>query len=482
MSSNIDKVSASARLAAVVASSDDAIISKNLRGIITSWNKGAEELFGYVEDEVLGRSVTLLIPDDRAEEEPEILKRLARGETIDHLETIRRHKSGRLLDVSLSIAPLYNDDGFVVGASKTARDTTRQHQTEIDLARLAAIIESSSDAIISKDLNGIIQSWNPGAQQIFGYTAEEVIGQPVTILMPQDRVDEEPGILGRIRRGEKVNHYETVRQHKDGTLIDISLNVSPVYDAHGKVVGASKIARDITEHKKVAKLTAERVTAQRLLESQEAERSRIARDLHDHLGQQMTGFRLQLESLLKICEDVHLKSKVEELRTQAKKMDRDIGFLSWELRPSELDTLGLVDALASFVNEWSSQYEISAHFHSDLKESEKTPVSSSHGVEINLYRILQECLNNILKHAEASEVNVLLHHIGGQIVLVVEDNGNGIKDLRRGRQTKNKGGLGLIGMLERAALMGGTLEIESEPSKGTTILVRIPYRTKISPE
>ena len=114
---------------------------------------------------------------------------------------------------------------------------------------LASIVETSDDAIVSKDLNGIVTSWNRGAERVFGYTAEEMIGKSITALIPDGRHDEEPEILARIRRGERVEHYETVRQRKDGTLIDVSLTVSPVKDASGKIVGASKIARDVTEQK-----------------------------------------------------------------------------------------------------------------------------------------------------------------------------------------------------------------------------------------
>ena len=114
-------------------------------------------------------------------------------------------------------------------------------------AQLAAIVKSSDDAIIGKDLNGVIQSWNAGAERLFGYTAQEAVGQPVTILFPADRLNEEPSILDRIRQGERIQHYETVRRRKDGSLVDISLSVSPIVDAQGKIVGASKIARDITE-------------------------------------------------------------------------------------------------------------------------------------------------------------------------------------------------------------------------------------------
>src|ERR1044071_6323524 len=117
--------------------------------------------------------------------------------------------------------------------------------------RLAAIVESSDDAIVSKDLNGIITSWNKGAEDLFGYTADEAIGQSITILIPSDRLSEEDMVLGRIRRGERVDHFDTIRQRKDGALVPISLTVSPIRDANGTVVGASKIARNISDRKRI---------------------------------------------------------------------------------------------------------------------------------------------------------------------------------------------------------------------------------------
>jgi PAS domain S-box-containing protein len=129
-------------------------------------------------------------------------------------------------------------------------EIVQRRRAEQDLRRMAAIIENSDDAIISKDLDGVITSWNGGAERLFGYNAAEAIGRPVTMLMPPDRIDEEPGILARIRRGERIDHYDTVRRHKDGTLIDISLTVSPIKNGDGKTIGASKIARDITDRKR----------------------------------------------------------------------------------------------------------------------------------------------------------------------------------------------------------------------------------------
>ena len=131
-----------------------------------------------------------------------------------------------------------------------SRTSPNAEQAQAATAQLAAIVTSSKDAIISKDLDGVITSWNKGAEALFGYTAEEPIGRPVTLLIPEDRLDEEPQILERIRRGEAIEHYETVRRRKDGSLLDISLTVSPLRDASGRIVGASKIARDITERKR----------------------------------------------------------------------------------------------------------------------------------------------------------------------------------------------------------------------------------------
>ena len=230
-------------------SSDDAIISKNLNGIITSWNRGAEKLFGYTAEEAVGRPVAeILIPADLQHEEPDILARLRRGERIDHFETKRRHKDGTLLDISLTISPVKDRSGIIIGASKIARDLTLRKRIERDARLLSAIVDSSDDAIISKDLKGVITSWNRSAERLFGYTAAEAVGQSVaTLLIPDDRQAEEPDILAKLQDGQRVDHFETKRRRKDGTLLDISLTISPIKDATGRIVGASKIARDITD-------------------------------------------------------------------------------------------------------------------------------------------------------------------------------------------------------------------------------------------
>lgn len=239
-----------ARLAAIVCSSDDAIVSKKLDGFVTTWNGGAERIFGYTADEMIGRHITTIIPPELYDEEREIIARLSRGERIEHFETVRIAKDGRRINVSLTISPMRDASGKIVGASKIARDITERRRHEIELARMAAIVSSSDDAIISKTLQGFITSWNFGAERTFGYTAEEMLGRHITTIIPPELHEEEERIIGQLAKGERIEHYETVRLAKDGRRLDISLTVSPIRDSAGRVIGASKVARDVTERKR----------------------------------------------------------------------------------------------------------------------------------------------------------------------------------------------------------------------------------------
>ncbi|HUQ85953.1 MAG TPA: PAS domain S-box protein [Vicinamibacterales bacterium] len=234
-------------LAKVVESSDDAIVSKDLNSTILSWNRAAERMFGYTPEEAIGKSIRMIIPADRQGEEDEVLSRIGKGEAVTHFETIRQHKNGTLIPISLTVSPIYDDSGKVVGASKIARDISDRVEGAIASRRLAAVIESSDDAIVTKSLNSIITSWNPAAERIFGYTEEEAIGKSIRMLIPDDLQSEEDLVLSKIRAGDKVDHYETIRRRKDGKLIAVSLTVSPIRDNKGVIVGASKIARDVSD-------------------------------------------------------------------------------------------------------------------------------------------------------------------------------------------------------------------------------------------
>lgn len=247
---------AQSHLAALVASCDDAVISKSLDGEIRSWNAAAERIFGYSAAEIIGRSILTIIPPQLHDEEREILRKLRNGERIEHFETTRVAKDGRRIDISLSVSPIRDASGTVVGAAKIARDVTEQRrartlvaQAAVVEAQLAALVASSDDAIISKSLDGNVRSWNAAAERIFGYSAEEIIGRPILTIIPPELHDEERRILSKLRAGERIEHFETVRIAKDGRRVDISLGVSPIRDASGTIVGAAKIARDVTNRK-----------------------------------------------------------------------------------------------------------------------------------------------------------------------------------------------------------------------------------------
>jgi PAS domain S-box-containing protein len=250
-----DKAAADARayLAAIVESSDDAILSKDLNGIIRSCNAATERIFGYTAAELIGQPVRILIPPECQPEEDDILARLRRGERVDHFETVRLTKDRRRIDVSLTISPIRDASGTVIAASKIVRDISDHKRTRAAQSYLAAIVESSDDAILSKDLNGIVQSCNAAAVRLFGYQPSELIGRSIRILIPADRSTEEDDILARIRAGERIEHFETVRVAKDGRTLDISLSVSPIRDEAGRIVGVAKIARDITDQKRLAR-------------------------------------------------------------------------------------------------------------------------------------------------------------------------------------------------------------------------------------
>ena len=242
---------ARARLAAIVTWSSDVIVGKTLDGVITSWNPSAERLFGWTEAEAVGRHIKLIIPEDRWPEEDDVLARIRRGERVEHFETVRRAKDGRLVDVSITVSPIKDPTGRIVGASKVARDITERRQREVALRRYAAVVESSDDVIVTKTLDGTITAWNPAAERLFGWTEEQAIGRHIKLIVPEDRHAEEDEVLARIRRGERVDHFETVRRAKDGRLIDMSITVSPLKDSAGRVVGASKVGRDISERRRL---------------------------------------------------------------------------------------------------------------------------------------------------------------------------------------------------------------------------------------
>jgi PAS domain S-box-containing protein len=344
---------------------------------------------------------------------------------------------------------------------------------------LQITLSSIGDAVIAADNNGAVTFMNPVAEELTGWQQSSARGVPlekVFRVVHEETRDEVTNPVAKVfETGSLVgmaNH--SVLISKSGKEFPIDDSAAPIMDK-GKIRGVVLVFSDVTTRKMAERARRESEMMHRLVEAQEAERSRIARDLHDHLGQKMTGLRLRTEMLDdKTLNDGKRGEAINEVQTLAADIDRDIGFLSWELRPTELENLGLADALKSFVREWSKQYGIVADFQANLGENENLDTRLSHTVETNLYRIVQEGLNNVLKHAAAKNVSVLLQYRKTDVVLIIEDDGKGFDREVESLSGPEPGRLGMVVMQERAALLGGTLEIDSHPGGGTTIFARIP--------
>lgn len=331
--------------------------------------------------------------------------------------------------------------------------------------RLAAIVESSDDAIIAKDINGIITDWNNGAVRLYGYSAVEVVGKPISLLLPLDRANVVAEIMRKIRGGKPVKHFETVRQKNDGTRVEVSLTISPIFDPEGKIIGASTISRDITDRK----LAEENLAglSRRLLEAQEVERKRIARELHDNTNQRRTILTVGIEALMNAVPNqiADVRVRLDEIHKETLEISKDVQDLSHELHPSRLEYLGLVSAMKGFCRDFRDRHKVEVAF-----DSEGMPPSVPPEISLCLFRIMQEGLHNALKHSGVKFFEVKLRGSPAEIRLTVRDSGVGfVPELQRESQ-----GLGLISMQERVRLVKGTISVTSKLQSGTEINVRVP--------
>ena len=231
---------------AIVEYSDDAISASTLEGTITSWNPAAERMYGYTSKEIIGRSGSVLTPQDRAGEMGALLTKIKDGHTARGFRTRRVRKDGTVFPISLSAAPIRDAAGAIVGVAGVFRDVTEQRQVVEALKRMASIVENSAEAIFGKTLEGIITVWNPAAEELFGYSSQDIIGKSSSLLNVESGSDEAKVILTKIRAGQPVGHLETKGVRKNGTVFDASVTISPIRDADGAVIGASVIAREMT--------------------------------------------------------------------------------------------------------------------------------------------------------------------------------------------------------------------------------------------
>ena len=273
----------------VVENSYDAIISETLDGVITSWNGGAKRMFGYAADEVIGKSVSLLIPPDLQHEIPTLMNKIKAGEFIADYDSVRLRKDGSKIDIAFSGSPIKKEDGTVIGVSVVERDITMRKKEEEKMRQIKLIVEDSHDAIIGKTLDGIITSWNRGATTMFGYAPEEVIGKSMVNLFPAELKEELPKLLEKVKKGEVIADYDSVWLRKDATQADVEFSISPVHDVDNKIIGASIVGRDITERKK----------SERHIKELNETRSKFIDIISHQLRTPLTAVNWNLEMILK---------------------------------------------------------------------------------------------------------------------------------------------------------------------------------------
>jgi PAS domain S-box-containing protein len=468
-------------LAALVDCSDEPIISKRLDGTIISWNAAATRVFGYQPNEIIGKSILTLIPPELQHEEAEILRKLRAGERIEHYETVRMRKNGERFPISVTISPIRDTAGNVVAASKIAHDISDRRKTEESISRLAAIVDSADDAIISKNLNGIVTSWNKAAERIFGYSPEEMIGQSILRLIPEGLYYEEEEILAKLRAGERIEHYETTRKKKNGEHFQVSVTISPITDHSGKVTGASKIARDISDKKRVEQL---------LIQSEKlAATGRMAAAIAHEINN-------PLESLINVIFLARLQSPPESrinqlLLTAEQELERvshiarqTLGYYKDTGAPTSAHIHELIQNVLTVYN----SKMMSAGISVDSRFNDLQKISVSKG---EMLQVLSNVIANSIDSMKQGGIltittrNVLTGPQEG-IEVVIRDTGTGIDQDNLPRVFEpfftTKGilgtGIGLWVAKQLITRRGGQITIASSTTpneSGTTVSVFIPF-------
>ena len=404
-----------------------------------------------------------------------------RLKSVYALEHRVRRADGSIGWVFSRAVPLLDSTGEIIEWFGALSDITERKRGEEVSKWLSAIVNTSPYAIISKSMDGIITSWNPAAERLFAYKESEIVGQPITSLIPPNKRQEGLEILQRLRAGESIHELETVRVRKDGSMVQVALTITPLKlspstDRPGRSndseVRAVEFIQDIGRRKYAedALRTSERelrALAGSLLTAQEDERRSIARDLHDDVTQALALISIGLGTMA--AEPVTTDAQATRLRSlqgRVSEVSKIVRHVSHGLHPSMLEDFGLGTALEAFCEEFSRLEGLSIQFYCEADETGLTVPAAA-----CLYRVAQESLRNARKHAQASHVMVALRNEGDRLRLSIHDNGVGVGVPSSGRRER---GLGLVSMTERMRLVQGELSVSSTPGQGTDVIACVP--------
>lgn len=471
-------------LASIVAGSDEVIISKDLNGIITTWNDGARRVFGYSAEEIVGKSILLLIPEDLRQEEDHILAKIRAGERVEQLETTRIRNSGERFSISITVSPIRDNTGRIIGASKVGRDISERLRADEHRARLAAIVDSADDAIIAKNLNGIITSWNRAACFLFGYTEDEIIGKSILILIPEDLHYEEEEILRKLRAGQKIDHYETTRVAKDGTRLEVSVTISPLRNRFGEVIGASKIARDISERKKIERLLiqSEKVAATGRMAAA------VAHEINNPLSSVLNLIFLARQDACPKAElQTHLAMAESELERVSHIARQTLGYYRDTGSPKEVHIHDLIENVLSVYRNKTITQQINVE--TSFNDLRKIRVWVGEMIQV-FSNLVSNAIDALPEGGTLSiETSRTVKLDGDGIRIVISDTGRGIRREHLSRVFEpfftTKGNLGTgIGLWIAKQLVErheGQISISSsaEPdNSGTTVTVFLPFESR----
>ena len=474
----------------VIGNSVDAIGIVDRHGRFILWNLRAAEIYGYQFDELAGKTAFDLYPD--RDELKRMLTKLRKDGVVREYEIGMKKKDGRIVPMDISISLLEDDQGRTIGSVCVARDLSKRKKTEMELKRakeelsryskdlerqvkrrtreITSILKYTPAMVYIKDKDCCYKLVNSRFEELFHIKNEEIQGKSDYDIFPQMVADQLRSSDLQVLMKQQPRQVEEPIPIKDGIHTYLSVKF-PIYDDEGLVNGLCGISTDITELKK-AQDQLRRLSGS-IMAGQEKERTAIARELHDELGQVLTALRMDSVWLAE-----HLKNGAANAAARASKMCElidstidEVRGLATRLRPGVLDHLGLIDALEWYAAEFAKRTGITCIFKSlDISKVDDIVATAA-------YRIAQEALTNVARHSFATKAQITLKADAGTLTLAVTDNGRGF-DTRRIAESEC---LGLAGMRERASLIGGSLEIQSKPQKGTQVYFKLPLNGGRSP-